>query len=162
MFLKTSVKRTFLQDILNSILDYRFDWRKIKIDIIIHRVNNKQKTVGGIKLYLRVKSSKWGFIVSWKITFEIKKLMQDPDNTGNKMQLSVLFTNNSLFCFQVETNKTIVLYATYQAKRKLHDGCCWNDMKLYIKSNISKVQFVKCSQHLKVCASRNIGGSVSQ
>lgn len=35
--------------------------------------------------------------------------MQDPDNTGwlNKMQTSVLFTKNSLFCFQVETNKTI-------------------------------------------------------
>lgn len=39
-----------------------------------------------------------------------QKLIQDPDNTGwlNKMQPSVLFTKNSLFCFQVETNKTIV------------------------------------------------------
>lgn len=59
--------------------------------------------------------------------------MQDPDNTGclNKMQPSVLFTKNSLFCFQVETNKTIVFVLL--VKQKLHDGCFWNDMKIYIK-----------------------------
>ena len=61
MFLKTSVKRTFLQDILNSILDYRFDWRKIKIDIIIHRVNNKQKTVGGDKIIFKSKIKQMRF-----------------------------------------------------------------------------------------------------
>lgn len=112
----------------------------------------------------KIKSNKWGFIVSWKITFEIKKLMQDPDNTGwlNKMQPSVLFTKNSLFCFQVETNKTIVFVLLVEQNASYMMDAFETIWKFTWKSNISKVQFVKCSQHLKVCTSENKGGSVSQ
>lgn len=84
---------------LNSNLDYSqtLGLEETKNWHIIHRENNKQqkkqKQWVNRRIFKRI-IKQMRFYCFLEMTFEIKKLMQDPDNTGwlNKMQPSVLFT----------------------------------------------------------------------